>query len=410
MSMSPSASPQQEAQKDAQRPTRPSAVVVGAGLNGLGVIRSLGAAGIKTWLAVSDTTQPTAFSRHATRIPVNGMAGDALVDSLIGFAEGLDDPPALILTQEASVRAVSAARERLQPYFRFELPAQHAVLELTTKQGFESAAQAAGSPVPRTCALNGRNDLAAAMALNFPVIVKPDERDAAYDSNFKKAYKLFGESELAALYTDIEHRAPAVRLVAQEWIEGGDSDIYFCLQVRTSGKAALMSFCGRKLRSYPPMTGGTASCTIADPAYWDELQSLTNAFFAATEVVGLCSMEFKRDSNSGRFVMIEPTIGRTDFQEYVATLHGSNLPAVYVRNLFGLNGPDAQPARKRIWRDRMAEAQSLAMASVPDVVAAPKVDGLFAVDDPMPAVVDFSRRARNRIARLLPGSRKEAQG
>ena len=37
-------------------------------------------------------------------------------------------------------------------------------------------------------------------------------------------------------------------------------------------------------------------------------------------------MEYKRDVRTGRFVMIEPTVGRSDFQEEVATLNGVNIP------------------------------------------------------------------------------------
>jgi D-aspartate ligase len=35
---------------------------------------------------------------------------------------------------------------------------------------------------------------------------------------------------------------------------------------------------------------------------------------------------FKKDSRTGQFLMIEPTVGRIDGQEEVATLHGVNIP------------------------------------------------------------------------------------
>ena len=37
-------------------------------------------------------------------------------------------------------------------------------------------------------------------------------------------------------------------------------------------------------------------------------------------------IEFKRDGRTGEFLMIEPTVGRIDAQEEVATLHDANIP------------------------------------------------------------------------------------
>jgi D-aspartate ligase len=53
-------------------------------------------------------------------------------------------------------------------------------------------------------------------------------------------------------------------------------------------------------------------------------------------------MEFKRDTRTGRFFMVEPTVGRTDYQEEVATLNGANISyAAYCGEL----GRSASPAR-----------------------------------------------------------------
>jgi hypothetical protein len=58
----------------------------------------------------------------------------------------------------------------------------------------------------------------------------------------------------------------------------------------------------------------TASCTAA-PEVHATLHQLTEAFFAQMSFEGMGSMEFKRDARSGDFLMIEPTVGRIDWQE-----------------------------------------------------------------------------------------------
>ena len=66
----------------------------------------------------------------------------------------------------------------------------------------------------------------------------------------------------------------------------------------------------------------------------DELTLLTNRFFSGVGFVGLCSMEFKRDARTNQFYMIEPTVGRTDYQEEIASLNGVNIPlAAYLGEL-----------------------------------------------------------------------------
>src|SRR5262249_12115481 len=133
----------------------------------------------------------------------------------------------------------------------------------------------------------------------------------------------------------------------QEWIEGGDDSIYFCLQYR-GRDAAVVSFTGRKLRSWPPRIGGTASCVSA-PEYRDALERMTDEFFSAVGFIGMCSIEFKRDTRTGQFLMIEPTVGRTDFQEEVATLNGVNIPVAAYRYESDLPTTGSRPARPAAW-------------------------------------------------------------
>ena len=82
-------------------------------------------------------------------------------------------------------------------------------------------------------------------------------------------------------------------LVVQEWIEGPDSDLFFCLQYHATNGATVCSFTGRKLSIWPPDVGVTASCTAA-PEVRAILQPLTEAFFKRVSFVGMGGIEFKR--------------------------------------------------------------------------------------------------------------------
>src|SRR4029077_16877616 len=128
-----------------------------------------------------------------------------------------------------------------------------------------------------------------------------------------------------------------------------------------------VSFVGRKICQWPVEEGGTASCMPAPDAA-GELPEMTDGFFSAVGFVGVGSMEYKRDRRDGKFYMVEPTVGRTDYQEEVATLNGVNIPLAAYRAELGLNpiAPVAA-APPRAWRDPLgfANAQSAGFKGPP---------------------------------------------
>jgi len=332
------------------------AVVVGGGLNALGVVRSLGAAGIPVIVADTSPKSPAMRSRYGRKLLCRSLEGDAFVDCMTALARQYPAPLALFATEEKTVETISAQRERLAPYFRLRQPGHERLMALMHKQGFQELAEAVGAPVPRTVRLQGKADLARIHDLSYPCVFKPSHKNYEYGARFKKAYKVQSPAEVAALYEDI---FPVMAdMVVQEWIEGSDADVYFCLQYIGQDGQVVSSFSGRKIRAWPPRIGGTASCTAA----WevaDELTEMTRTFFAQVGFVGMGSMEYKRDARDGRFYMVEPTVGRTDFQEEVASLNGVNIPAAAYRHEMGLPAlPVQRVATPQIWREPVSDRWS----------------------------------------------------
>lgn len=338
-----------------QTQNRP-AVVVGGGLNALGIVRSLGAAKIPVIVIDTDPKSPAMRSRYGRKLVCAALDGDAFVACMLALAKELGGPLMLFVTEEKTVAEVSASRARLAPHFHLRLPAHERLMALMHKQGFQELAEAVGAPVPRTVRLESKADLPRIAALQFPCVFKPASKDYGYGARFKKAYKVMDPGEVAELYEQIH---PVLAdMVVQEWIEGADNEVYFCLQYVGRDGEVVSSFTGRKIRAWPPRIGGTASCTAA----WevaDELDAMTAKFFAQVGFTGMGSMEYKRDARDGRFYMVEPTVARTDFQEEVASLNGVNIPQAAYRYENGL--PQVAPARTAvpcIWREPMSDRWS----------------------------------------------------
>lgn len=332
------------------------AIVVGGGVNALGVVRSLGMAGVAVWVVDVNDGSPAMRSRFAHPRRVRALDGDAVVHDLNVLANEIGGAAVVYLTEEKTVEAVSAMRDHLSSSLRLRLPSHDRLLALMHKEGFQRLAEEFYFPVPPAVRLKSSADLPKLGHLRFPCVFKPSEKSYEYGARFKKAYKVTSAQEVSELYAQIEPVMPD--MVVQEWIDGYDSDIYFCLQYVNGDGVPVMSFPGRKIRSWPPKVGGTASCTAA----WSDEQVLTEMttdFFRAVGFSGMGSMEYKRDARDGRFYMVEPTVGRTDFQEEVATVNGFNVPLAAYCHELGL--PVHMPQRvdpPRIWRDAQADRWS----------------------------------------------------
>ena len=380
----------------------PIAVVAGAGLNGLGVVRSLAKAGVPTVILDTDLRNPTLATRFGSKIQISALSGEAFIRSLAQVGGMLKQKPVLILTQEDSVETVSCEREQLQKLFLFSMPPKSTMQMLMNKYSFQQSAEDLKSPIPRSIRLTPSLDLERLNPLRYPCVIKPLVKTPEYNHKFAKAYKVSSGGQAAKLWSEMSEAVSEA--IMQEWIEGDDSDVYFCLQYRPPSGPPV-SFVGRKICQWPPMIGGTASCVSA-PDVHDELVTSTNRYFDAVGLVGVCSMEYKRDKRDQRFYMVEPTVGRTDYQEEIATLNGVNIPyAAYCGELGMPQGRSSSKHPPRVWRDSMSYDKARSAGASDNVREisphAIIIDALFRANDPMPYLAAKLEPFRGRIGQLL---------
>jgi D-aspartate ligase len=362
------------------------AVVVGINLNGLGVVRSLAHAGVPILILDHDLCTPEAATRFGRKARVRALSGPEFIADLLALRAELETTPVLILTQEESVATVSRARARLAGAYHFTLPEPRLVETLLDKHRFQAAAERHGCRIPRAVTILDDRALDKVAGLRFPCVLKPAAKSAAYGARFAKAYKVAAPEDVAPLWAAIRTVTDAV--ILQEWIEGTDADVYFCLQYRPSYGGPCASFVGRKTMQWPLAVGGTASCVPA-PQAAAELLRLTDAFFSKVNFVGIGSMEYKRDQRDGQFYMVEPTVGRTDYQEEIACLNGVNIPfALYCGELGLIPPAQTPPGTPRAWRDPIGYAKALAAgAKDPSNEVMPMAqvcDAYFRLNDPIP--------------------------
>lgn len=363
------------------------AVIVGALLNGLGVARSLAAAKVPTIVVDTNLRLAAMWSRGSRRHIVRQMLGRPFVDDLLKLQGKVGAKPVLILTDELAVDTVSEHRAELASAYRLRLPSKTMITALGNKELFYRFAETHGLPVPRTLIIKSESDMKRVRELDLPVIVKPAD---------KLQFHL-GQIERVNLVSNVEQADEScgrllqlgISAVVQEWIDGPDENIYFALFHCGASPKSSSIFFGRKIAIRPPRVGSTAVCVPA-PEAAKVLRPITEKFIELSNYEGLGSLEFKWNPQTRRFVIIEPTVGRTDWQEEIATLNGLNLPLIAYRYELGLPLPERRPVHSAAWRESFRSAASCLG------LGHRIYDGYWRIDDPLPAVVhgiDLALRA-----------------
>lgn len=376
------------------RSKTPHAVIVGAGLNALGVIRSLAKYSMLT--LVTEKNALVSKSRFAKKIYVSSTVNESIIDDLIALAKPLTSKPALYLTEEKTVEWVSLYRDRLSAHYSIDFSSHNLMTRLQSKSGFQALAESNNSPVPKSLVVTETADLDKVGCLDFPCVFKPLYHDKAYSTRFKKAYKVENNAELLLLFKQINPYFSD--MILQEWIEGSDENIYFCLAYYDKKSQVINSFSGRKIRSWPLHVGGTATCTSAYEQH-DKLLKLTSAFVQSIAYQGMMGMEFKYDDNRKKFYMIEPTVGRTDYQHEIAVLSGCNI-LLSILNFHHHNQIKVKPNKSTnvIWCDEVSNANSIMAGSTAELPRGRKVyKALFRLSDPMPYIYSLLTRIKRRI-------------
>jgi len=319
----------------------PTAVIVGLEANGLGVARSLARYAIPCIALAGPMWNPCHQTNACSVVRGSDWTAEALVRDLRSIGGRLREKAPLLLTKDQAVLWVSEAREELSEFFEISLPEKHIVDLLMSKVEFVKFAQSQGWIVPQTWMIEAEDELMSRLSeLVYPCILKPRlKNDAFRQHSPKKAFCVNSKQELLKTYKMVAEWEKEV--VIQEWISGTDERVGFCLSYCNRKAAPLALFPGRKLIQWPVSFGNTAISEPAPKEWANPIISLTQEIWKKVGYKGLGSMEYKMRLGSNTPVIIEPTVGRTDFQSEVAVLNGINIPAIAYFDLARLPLPTA---------------------------------------------------------------------
>lgn len=392
-------------------PRRPTAVVVAIDcITGLQTTRLLAARGIPVVGIAADRRHFCARTRHAERVIASPTSGEGLIVTLERLASGGtlgDGPVVLIPCSDAAVLAISRWRERLEAAYRFVLPDHDTIEMLMDKVRFAEYATGAGLPIPATHILRTRGDAeAAAAALPYPAVVKPPLKDARWVAATKaKVFRVDSADALLAIY---DRYAPAADvLIAQEWIDGGETSLISANAYFDRAGEPRAMFIARKIRQWPPETG--TSC-LGEEVRDDEVQDICLRLFRGVGYRGLAYLEVKVDAATGRRLIVEPNVGRPTGRSAIAEQGGVELLQSAYLDALGESIPSTSQtfrgAKWIYWRHDVQAALSQMRRGVLSPlgwwrsVRGPKYEAVFDRGDPAPFIADVLETAAE-VPRVL---------
>ena len=276
---------------------------------GLGVIRSLGRAGVCVYAVHEDKLAPAANSRYLHgRLRWRPDPGDAdrVLAGLARLAEIIGRPAVLIPTDDAGAIFLAERGRELRRWFLFpEVPAD-LPRRLAGKYSLHQVCQEFGVASPWT-ALPGSLAQARefADAAGYPVIAKLTSPWQAH-RGVRSTRVVADCGELGRIY-DACGRADA-GLMLQEFVPGNHRYDWFFHGYCDANSACRPAFTGVKERSYPSGAGLTS---FGRSAPNDALKAEVTRLLSRLGYRGLLDLDIRLDARDGRYHLLDfnPRLG-----------------------------------------------------------------------------------------------------
>ncbi|MGB2875174.1 MAG: hypothetical protein WBB76_06830 [Gaiellaceae bacterium] len=368
----------------------PPAVVCEVGwVNGLGAIRSLGRVGVRT-IALDHRPWALGFrSRYALPLvaPDPLPDQDGFISFLVDLAEELGRPAPIFPTHDEHLNALARHRDELADRYLCPFPGWDVLEPLQSKRHQLAMAESLGMATPATVHPQSLDDaFGAAEEIGYPLFVKPSENIVFKRIHKRQAFVCRERAELEHAYRITAEFEPMI----QEFIPGGDEWLWSLGTYISPERGPLAVFSGRKLRQTAENMG---SARVGEAVWDDEVVDSGLRLLEALGFHGIAQVEWKRDPRDGRLKLIEVNPRLWQWHGLTGAC-GADVTQTAYWDLIGVQVPFARTNNSgKRWAISLMSDGGFALQRPP------YVDGVFATDDPAPALVNAGRFLVNPFRR-----------
>ena len=318
-------------------PPRP-AFVVGVGTSVLSLVRALGSRGIPVWACCARRI-PGTVSRHARywQTPDPQLDEAGMVARLLELAGRVEGRPIVFTAGDHFAQALGRHRDRLEEVATVCVAPGDVVDLLIHKQDFSEWARETVPSFPKSVAADA---FVPGDGLDFPVVAKPFHRGVANAEKLglpteqelhERRFTLIRDAAAWDAYRRQNARLLPHMLV-QQFIRG-DSASKFSVGLYADRRSEIKGiFVGRRVRGFPAQFGDASlieAATVPDSVL-EEVRHIVRA----VGYCGIAEFEFNRDSETGRFHLLEIN-PRSWGWIGITTASIANIPWIAYRDLAG---------------------------------------------------------------------------
>ncbi len=333
-------------------------VIVGADLNCYNVARAFHEAyGVKSHAFGRYEVSATKYSRFVDFKTVPKMDDDAvMLDELHRFADAhIGDKMVLFGCTDDYVAMLIRNREELSDFI-IPYPQKEHLSTVAKKAEFYETCDRFSIPYPKTVILTEKTDAAALtpekLGFPYPIIVKPSSSADYWKHEFegmKKVYTAKDPEEAAAIVNRIYGAGYPDRMILQEMIAGGDSQMrVFTTFSDMHGKVRAMCLGHTMLEEHTPKGLGNHAAIVTEPVSSLPLTEKLKDMLEAIGYTGFANFDIKlREGTKDDYRVFEVNLrqGRSNFYLTAAGLNVAKLAA----EVYESEGTDCVRVEKQVF-------------------------------------------------------------
>lgn len=352
-------------------------VILGADYSAYAYVRALHKAlGVRSIICGSDDIKAISRTRYADyRVIPNLDSAQVLLDTLASLGQELCEQhrvPWLVTCGDFYARLVAEHKAEIEQWFYTPVADLDVMLRVSNKEEFIRICDDLNLARPQTCIIDMSDPNAAVSdeGFRYPLVVKAADSAAYHYAEFEGKCKVFvvqNRAELDRVVTAIRNSSYNKGLLIQEFIPGGDSQMYAVYAYADrSSQPVFMVTAHVGLEDHHPAAVGNAVAMV--PEKCSDLEDDVARFMKHVGWHGMCCFDAKRDPRDGRFYLLEmnPRPGRSS---WIVLLSGINYAKVQLEDVLLGSAPGfCEPARD--WAYVAAPASVLRRyVEDPDVLA-----------------------------------------
>ncbi len=310
--------------------TKTPVLVLNCKLGALAIMRSLGSLGVRLYGVDEDRNSPGFLSRYCRTKYIKRFDENReqeYLEYVIGIGKRLGTRAILIPTSDELSLFVAKYSDTLSEYFLFPRNYQSLVSGLMSKEGMYHIARKHSVPTPDTVFPKKLDDvLAFADTVKYPVMLKGIYGNRLQEWSGTKMTVVRTKKELIETYKVLDEPG-FPNLMIQEYIPGGDDQIYIFNGYFNNKSECLSAFTGHKIRQFPVHVG----CASLGICTWNKtVADITTEFMKSIGYQGVLDIGYRLDPRDGRYKVLDinPRVGQA-FRLFVAE-NGMDV----VRNLY----------------------------------------------------------------------------